>query len=145
MKTNLFILDKFVLMAHDYTRIYSVYEATMLEDMDRAITECQLWDWVKTFEPKENEGFMFTDHPNLDKITNNLKYGHSGASFAWCVRNMQSIARKGWEQYVSEVLMSRIVQTFAESPDPEKRKQAEAMEKFKKGELSYAEMRELCG
>lgn len=137
-------------MAHNYIRIWSAYEATMLEDMDRAITECQLWNWLKEFEPDEGKGFMFTEHPNLDTIVSKLRHNrHSGSSFAWCMRNMQSVAKLGWERYCQDIVASRqfdgITQAFASSSDPERQKQAEAMKKFKDGELSYAEMRALCG
>ena len=72
----------------------------MLQDVDNAITECNLWDWLKTFEPGADRGFMFTSHPNIDKISSKMKYnGHSGFSFAWCMRHMESVAKDGWEKY----------------------------------------------
>jgi hypothetical protein len=76
------------------TRDYE--ETLMLQDMHDAITECNLWDWLKTFEPKKDEGFIFTNHPNIDKISSKMKYeGHSGFSFAWCMRKMQYLAKNG--------------------------------------------------
>lgn len=130
-------------MARDYTRIWSVYEATILQNMDRAITDCGLWEWVATFEP-EGE---FVEHPNFRKISDKLLRG--GENFGWCMRNMQLVAKLGWEKYCQEIVANRqfdrITEAFAKSSDPEKQKQAEAMTKFKEGKLSYAEMRELCG
>ena len=94
-------------MPRDYESIFPAYDATLLQDMDDAITECGLWDWLKTFEPKKDEGFMFTDNQNIDKISSKLKYdGHSGHSFAWCLRTIQTIAKKGWDTYRAEKLRS---------------------------------------
>ena len=91
-------------MPRDYEELFSREDAAMLQDMDDAITECDLWDWLKTFEPKKDEGFMLTDHPNINKITSKMKYeGHSGFSFAWCMQNMQLVAKRGWANYRTSI------------------------------------------
>ncbi len=88
-------------MESRYATVYSGLEVTLLQDADDTITKCGLWEWMREFNPATGEGFMFTNHPNLDNIIAGMKYqGHSGASFAWTMRTMQKIARVGWDEYV---------------------------------------------
>ena len=92
-------------MERNYESIFPAFEAHLLRDMDTAITECNLWDWLKTFTPDSDRGFMFTRHANIDKITSKSKYdGHSGASFAWTMRHMESVAKEGWDAYRQRML-----------------------------------------
>ena len=50
----------------------------------------QVWEFLKTFEPNENEGYCFDMNPQYRHCANYLdnKTGgiHSGASFAVCLR-----------------------------------------------------------
>ena len=56
-------------------------------NMMLVVKEKDLCDWLKTFVPDKDKGFMFTDHPNIDIISQAVANdGHSGASFALCVR-----------------------------------------------------------
>ena len=88
-------------MQSNYELLYSKFEAMMLQDADNAIAACDLWTWLLEFDPTAGEGFMFTNHPNLNTIIVALKYqGHSGASFAWTMRTLQKVARLGWAQFV---------------------------------------------
>ena len=72
-------------------------EQEMLDDAHQAITACDLLDWMKTYTP--DKGFMFSNHPNLNRINAAMKYtGHSGTSYAWTMRKMEQIAKLGWDQ-----------------------------------------------
>ena len=86
----------------NYTPLYpnSDNEANMLQDADNAITECNLWDWLKEFNPG-NEGFSFSKHPNLNLITSKMKLydAHSGSSFAWTLRQMEYVAKNGFNDF----------------------------------------------
>jgi len=86
----------------DFATIYSSLECEMLQDAHDAISQCELWDWLGTYTPHANEGFMFSTHPNLDKIQAAMKYtGHSGSSWGWTMRTMQAIAKAGgWDAYL---------------------------------------------
>ena len=69
-----------------------------------SITDLNLWNWLKSFDPPVDKGFMFCNHENLKKIENKLDYndpvnGHSGASWGICMRNMSHIAKYGWEAW----------------------------------------------
>jgi hypothetical protein len=88
-------------MQSRYELVYSKFEAMMLQDADDAISKCELWEWLRTFDPNAGEGFMLTNHPNLNKIIASMKYeGHSGSSFAWTMRTLQTVARIGWTEFV---------------------------------------------
>jgi hypothetical protein len=72
----------------------------MTRDMCIAVCELGLWDTVKNFEGKSfmyhapNEIYRLDSHPLVDK------YGHSGASFGLCIRNVQTIAKYGLDYYL---------------------------------------------
>ncbi len=81
-----------------FEEMYDEHECMMLRDAFNAITECNLWSWLKTYTPHANEGFMFSTHPNLDAINLAMRYeGHSGSSYAWTMRVMESLAKNGWD------------------------------------------------
>lgn len=95
-------------MSHNYSTLFDTHDAEMLQDADNAITQCGLWDWMKTYTPDHGKGFSFTTHPNLSKINDQMKYtGHSGSSYAWTMRNMEAVAKDGWDMYCSRVLERR--------------------------------------
>ncbi len=88
----------------DFETIYPAHETTMLKDAYEAITACDLWEWMREFHPHAGDGFMFSNHPNLDRISAAMKYsGHSGASYGWTMRVMESLAKKGWEVHKTDV------------------------------------------
>jgi hypothetical protein len=83
-----------------FETIYPAHETMMLTDAYTAITTCDLWTWLCEFRPQHGEGFMFSNHPNLNQIRTAMTYeGHSGASYAWTMRVMASIAKKGWDTH----------------------------------------------
>lgn len=86
----------------DFTILYTEEESKMLQIAFDAITKHELWEWLAKFTPHASEGFMFTSHPNLDTLSKAMESSsHSGSSWAWTLRIMQSIARSGsWEAYV---------------------------------------------
>lgn len=75
----------------------------MLEDMYRAISKLDAWDSVKA-DPGEG-GFMFSR--SAQELTARVSAAladpgvHSGASFGYCMRVMQKIARDGWATVAS--------------------------------------------
>lgn len=87
-------------MSRNYSTLYDNTSAAMLQDADNAITTCELWDWLKEYEPEDGKGFMFSEHPNLTRINNAMKYGgHSGSSYGWTMRQMEYIAKHGWDLF----------------------------------------------
>ena len=71
----------------------------------QSITECELWDWLRSYEP--SSGFMFdTSAESRLILTQMQKYdvnnSHSGSSYAYILREMQYIAINGYQQYAQE-------------------------------------------
>jgi len=148
-------------MSRNYSELFDAHEAMMLQDADSAITQCNLWEWLRDYTPEEGKGFMFSEHPNLEKITSAMKYGgHSGSSYGWTMRQMEYIAKHGWtlfeftrrRQHLTTVL--RNVTNNDPSPldiaeasrgVPGFESQADAMKRFSEGKMTYSEMRSLCG
>lgn len=75
----------------------------MLDDMYRAISTLEAWGSMKA-DPGEG-GFMFSQAAR--ELTARVSAAladpgvHSGASFGYCMRVMQKIARDGWAAYVT--------------------------------------------
>ena len=70
-------------------------------DMCIAVRQLGLWDFVRDFED-DTRGFMFSTGPEISQISNHPlvdKWGHSGASFGMCCRNVQFIAKNGLDAW----------------------------------------------
>jgi hypothetical protein len=79
----------------------------MLKSMYDAISRLKLWEWLKTYQPEEGKGFMWSRAPEISRISNEvISDGHSGSSFAWAMRQMETIAKKGWANYYKDILMN---------------------------------------
>ena len=71
----------------------------------QAISRCELWIFLKNFEPDSGRGFMFTrDVPELDRLNEEMHKdpvngGHSGASYGCTMRNMEFIAKHGYQAF----------------------------------------------
>ena len=62
---------------------------------------------------------MFSNHPLISTITEKMDYkGHSGASFGWTMRNMEHIAKHGWDAFAAEVAKNRKSKRDPELVDP---------------------------
>lgn len=69
-----------------------------------AITECNLWLWLKNYTPDNNKGFVFTDDIEIKIISKkmfeqNIATGHSGASFNITMYKMNYIAKNGYDAF----------------------------------------------
>lgn len=63
------------------------------------------WDFLASYSPPENQGFMFVNPapPMLQKIEDAIleaEGGHSGSSYGWTMRQIEYIAKKGWDAFV---------------------------------------------
>ncbi len=72
-----------------------------LEDAYDCITELGLWDFLRDNNPPADKGFMFWNHPRLNELGQKLDGGHSGASYGFTMRAMQSLAQSSWPSWVS--------------------------------------------
>ena len=65
-----------------------------VDNMYNAVCNKNLDVWLKDFEPAADRGFAFTQHKNIDIISIAVHMdGHSGCSFATCMRIVQSRLR----------------------------------------------------
>tara|TARA_X000000368_G_C22978814_1_gene688924 strand:+ start:506 stop:811 length:306 start_codon:yes stop_codon:yes gene_type:complete len=79
-------------------KVYGTDFRPELLDMAQTITRLKLWNWLQTENPPGDSGYMFWGHPNVDKISKGLEDNqHSGATFGYCMRQMQRIAKEGFQ------------------------------------------------
>jgi hypothetical protein len=92
-----------------FTRLgFSTQDATMLSDAYDAITVADLWEYFRRPSTPGKDGFMFSSDPELSALSARMMFkGHSGASFAWTLRQMESIAKDGWEPYANRRRMEK--------------------------------------
>ena len=84
-------------------KVYGMDFRSNLLDMAQTTTRLALWNWFKDESPPENEGYMFWGHENVNKISNGLENNdHSGTTFGYCMRQMQFIAKNGFETWNKE-------------------------------------------
>jgi len=80
---------------------FDAIKCTATRHMCQAIWELGLWEFVCGFEDDER-GFMFSRDPRVKMIDSHPlveKDGHSGASFAFCCRNAEYIAKNGVDAF----------------------------------------------
>ena len=71
-----------------------------LKEMADTIDSLGYWDWFKNEKPPQDKGYMYWGHPNVSSINKNLKNNnHSGATFGYALRCMQSIAVNGFDKW----------------------------------------------
>ena len=98
----------------DFSFIQDEESRLMLKDAYHAVCTTHTW-FLMSEEP--SEGFMFTTDMRYNVIENAITYkGHSGTSYGWTMRNIQFIARKGWNAYYER--MKKIMKGEVEEEDP---------------------------
>ena len=87
------------------------YFSKELRLMAATVTRLELWDWFRIESPPEDTGYSWWNHPNINKISDNLQddHGnidnpHSGSSFVCSMRNMQAIAKKGFPAWKAQYI-----------------------------------------
>ena len=75
----------------EYFQNKSHEDQELFEDAFKAINENQAWNLLKSFP--EHESFMFPKDEEINKlihkIVSSMKVGHSGASFAYVMREIE--------------------------------------------------------
>ena len=66
------------------------------------------WSYLRDTPPSEKKGYMFSDNPMFSVILGNMQVGHSGASYAWTMRNLQHIASHGLDAYIAEFKLNKL-------------------------------------
>jgi hypothetical protein len=76
--------------------------AVVLAQQDPAISkkEIDVWNYLSTYEPPENQGFMFSRGDIVvEVVQNKMQVGHSGCSMALTMRHLQLLAKIGFPNY----------------------------------------------
>ncbi len=78
-------------------------DATLLADAYKAVSLAEAWPFLRDESPPEDKGFMFWGHPTVKQIETKMEMldAHSGASFGWTLRQMEAIAKLGWEAWAT--------------------------------------------
>lgn len=120
---------------------FDALESLMLYDAMQAITVAKKWEWLRG---QTTDAFLHSNE--MDGIVNHMDYrGHVGGSLAWTMRQMHFIARNGFAAFVrlrEPMEWLDIKDVLASNPDL--RPQAEACAKYERGEITFAEFKELC-
>ena len=95
-------LNTFDFIQNDTERI--LYETALT-----AITQLELWAFMKNFP--ENENFMFSNCEEVSQIYNKIEElgysGHSGSSFGITMRVMEYISKYGIEKFREEYMKNK--------------------------------------
>ena len=104
MENNIQVYDEMYYGNGDFDFIRDESTRELLKSAHRAISLCELWDWIRIYEPKSDSGFMWSKTPELDRINQQLWKDpingyHSGSSYGLIMREMELIAKIGYENY----------------------------------------------
>ena len=87
------------------------HEATMLQDAYDAVTKSDMWEFLRLKSTPGPDGFMFSPAIELAAINAEMTFqGHSGASYAWTMRQMEAIAKGGWAAWANRIRMVKAAQ-----------------------------------
>ena len=84
------------------------YSREYLVSAHKIVTRLELWNWFRGFKPEPGNGFMFTRGvPELDRLNEEMgkdpvSSGHSGSSYGITMRNMEYIAKNGYEAFKTQ-------------------------------------------
>ena len=143
----------------DFSFIKRDSERAMLEDAFQVISETEgAWDYlVQKGVPDPNSGFMFSRDSFLmklgEKVDRHGKIGHSGATYGCTMREMERIAKKGWDTYVSEKLAAATATAAVPFFDALRtnsvfHQQIQEVDRVcaqQSGTISYSQIREIMG
>lgn len=76
-------------------------EIELLRSAHIAITNCELWDWLRSYE---TISFMFDSSKEIKRINTEMhkdpvNSNHSGSSYGFTMRQMQYLAKNGYNEY----------------------------------------------
>lgn len=66
------------------------------------------WEFLRSYTPPADQGFMFSrptgKRLEIDEAIENRYPGHSGASYGCTMRNLEYIAKNGWDAFAKIIL-----------------------------------------
>jgi hypothetical protein len=100
---------------------YDEHDKEMLSSGFQAVDSVEGgWEFLRTYDPPEDKGFMFSlptgKRAEIDEAISARYGGHSGSSYGWTMRNLEAIAKMGWESWAKDVLQMRKRQARTSTP-----------------------------
>jgi len=104
MENNFEVFDEIDYGNGEFEFIKNISTREFLKSAHKAISLCELWNWMRIYEPSPDKGFMCSQPPELirldkqmwkDPINNN----HSGSSYGLIMREMEYIAKNGYNNF----------------------------------------------
>ncbi len=87
----------------DFSFIQDKSTRLMLEEAFETVEKLGVWEELKSKDVPGDGGYMFSTHPLAKKIADACPdtVGHSGSSWGWTMRQIDYIAKDGWDAYVA--------------------------------------------
>lgn len=102
--------------AGDFGFVDDPEAAKMLKNAYDAVTAEGLWPFLRA--KSSGQPFMCWDAPELRALEKHMDpMGHSGASFAYTMRQMECIAKMGWRTYAETLLSEQSVARALKAAD----------------------------
>ena len=104
MENNIEVFDELDYGNGEYDFVNDEYMRDFLKSAHKAISLCELWNWLRIYEPEPNKGFMWSKTPELDRLNQQMwkdpiNVYHSGSSYGLVMREMEYIAKNGYNNY----------------------------------------------
>ena len=105
---NIIYMDEMYYGNGEFDFVTNDFEREFLKSAHKAISKCELWEWLRIYIPHEDKGFMWSLSPELDRINEELmkdpiNNNHSGFSYGMVMRIMEYIAKNGYESYKHQI------------------------------------------
>jgi hypothetical protein len=102
MQNHIEIIDENYYGNGEFDFIKDKSTKMFLQSAYKAISVCELWNWLRIYEPPS--GFMFSSAPELEQLKQEfakdpINNNHSGASYGCMMRDMEYIAKNGYTNY----------------------------------------------
>ena len=104
MENNIQVYDEVDYGDGEFEFVRDQSTRDFLKSAHKAISLCELWNWLRIYEPEPNKGFMWSKTPELDRLNQQMwkdpvNCYHSGSSYGATMREMEYIAKNGYENY----------------------------------------------
>jgi hypothetical protein len=104
MENNIQVYDEMHYGNGEFDFIKDNNYRDFLKSAHKAISICELWNWIRIYEPQPNTGFMWSKTPELDRLNKQIWNDpingyHSGGSYGAIMRDMEYIAKNGYEKF----------------------------------------------
>ena len=104
MENNIEVIDEIYYGNGKFEFVKDETIKDFLKSAHKAITSCELWNWLRIYQPSKDRGFMLNSATILDKLQQKMFEDpvnalHSGSSYGFIMREMEYIAKNGYENY----------------------------------------------